>query len=174
MKEFCGEHAPINEENKGKIFDKFTVKMVKINNKREMIAVRKLLCGEILGMYPTLQEVRLCDIIETYPDKMIEDYKIPGLISYGDINNCDCVLEMHEWDCLIRVAKTIKEGEILRRTIWMTKPIDKYLKKEDDKFQEWTMNVLWKQRTIMNGNRMDMQISNDMHLGQFNLLITCY
>ena len=95
MKEFCGEHAPIYEENKGKIFDEFTVKMVKINNKREIIAARELLCGEILGIYPTLQEVRLCDVIETYPDKMIEDYKMPRLFSCEDIDSCNCVLEMH-------------------------------------------------------------------------------
>ena len=68
--------------------------------------------------------MRLRDVIETYPDKMIEDYEISRLIRCGDIDNCNCVLEMHGWDCLIRVAKTIKEGEILRRTIWMTKPID--------------------------------------------------
>ena len=61
--------------------------------------------------------MRLCDVIETYSDKMIEDYEIPRLISYGDIVNCNCVLEMHGWDCLIRVVNTIKKGEILRRTI---------------------------------------------------------
>ena len=123
-------------------------------------------------MYPTLQEVRLCDVIETYPDKMIEDYEIPRLISCGDMDNCNCVLEMHGWDCLIRAAKTIKEGEILRRTIWMTKPIDKYLKEEDDEFQEWTRNTPWIQRAIMKEDRVEMQIRNYLHLGQFNSLVT--
>ena len=54
MIEFCGEHAPIYEENKNKIFDKFTVKMVQVNNKREIIAAKELLCGEIIRIYPTL------------------------------------------------------------------------------------------------------------------------
>ena len=54
----------------------------------------------------------------------------------------------------------------------MTKPIDKYLKEEDDEFQEWTRNTPWIQRAITKEDRVEMQIRNDMHLGQFNSLVT--
>jgi len=162
VKQFYEAHADIYEEPGGKMFQLSMVKMAVIKDNREVIAVDELLAGEVLGLYPSFRNVKVGDIMDSSVYGNLEDSDIPRLIRIGRSEDCNCVLELKDNDCIIRAARTICTNEVLVRTPWVMNSIDRYLTTNDDEFQSWTRNVPWIHRASTKEERYAICIEDDI------------